>query len=80
MRGIPGVEGISREKIKCGPEYVYFDEPIPVTKFLLDFEDEWDRAWLEIKEPSKRNKAYVVEWLERAIHKASKERDTIISR
>jgi len=72
IRGAPGGGNPFRKKITCGPAYVYFVEPIPVLSFVLDFEREWDTAWNEIGDPSRRTKAYVVDWLERLLHKYAK--------
>lgn len=71
VRGAPGAS-VREKKIACGPTYIHFDEPTPVLSFLLDFEREWDNAWNEIKDPSKRNQAFVIDWLEQLIHKSAK--------
>ena len=41
------------KRVMCGPDYVFFDQPIPVLRFLVEFEQEWNPG----------NKEEIIDWL-----------------
>jgi hypothetical protein len=43
-----------RNRVMCGPDYVFFDQPIPVMRFLVEFEYEWKSG----------NKEEIIDWLQ----------------
>jgi hypothetical protein len=62
MRGAPSGKPWNKERIVCGPRYIYWRDKTSILSFLLDFEREWD-----VIPKENRDKEYVIPQLERML-------------